>query len=362
MSRFIAFYLPQYHPIPENDQWWGKGFTEWTNVAKARPLFRGHQQPNIPADLGFYDLRLEESRIQQAEMAKKYGVEGFCYWHYWFGDGRRLLEKPFEDVIKSGKPDFPICLGWANHSWEKKTWDSEGNSELLIEQQYPGEKDYINHFNSLLPAFKDKRYIKVNGKLLFFVFNPLGFPDMAKFIEIWRDLAIKNGFDGIHFVARDADCRFKEKNLKLGFDAIYNDDAFNIHHQENIIKKVYYWVNRNLLKRPTIFLYKDAVKFMVSDKNRENNVIPVIAPNFDHSPRSSGKAIILHKPHPKYFKVAIKNALEIVSKKPKEEQIIVIKSWNEWGEGNYLEPDLRFGKGNLEMLKECLDEINLKST
>ena len=121
-ARVIAYYLPQYYPIRENDQMWGKGFTEWTNVAKAKPLFRGHYQPQIPADLGFYDLRLKEVRNEQVKLAKKAGIEGFCYWHYWFGNGKRILERPFEEVLQSGSPDFPFCLGWANHSWSNKTW------------------------------------------------------------------------------------------------------------------------------------------------------------------------------------------------------------------------------------------------
>lgn len=164
MARFIAFYLPQYHIIPENNEWWGPGFTEWTSVARAKPLFRGHKQPHIPADLGFYDLRVPETREAQAQLAKEAGVEGFCYWHYWFGNGKRLLERPFTEVVSSGKPDFPFCLAWANHSWYKKQWDlkAKGKDILLIEQKYPGVKDYEDHFYALLEAFKDKRYIKVN--------------------------------------------------------------------------------------------------------------------------------------------------------------------------------------------------------
>ena len=173
-ARIIAYYLPQFHPIPENDEVWGKGFTEWTNVAKAKPLFRGHYQPRIPADLGFYDLRLPEVREQQAELARDAGVEGFCYWHYWFGNGKMLLERPFEEVLKSGKPDFPFCLCWANHSWTTKTWKKgHGSSSrtMIAEQLYPGEEDDIAHFNYCLPAFKDPRYITVEGKPLFGVFH-----------------------------------------------------------------------------------------------------------------------------------------------------------------------------------------------
>ena len=151
--RVIAFYLPQFYPTPENDKWWGKGFTEWTNVAKAKPLYKGHYQPHIPADLGFYDLRVPQVREAQAQMARAAGIEGFCYWHYWF-DGRRILNEVFAEVLENKHPDFPFCLCWANHSWYKKTWTSSGHDQLLIEQTYPGLNDYESHFNAVLPAFK----------------------------------------------------------------------------------------------------------------------------------------------------------------------------------------------------------------
>ena len=202
-ARVIAFYLPQYHPIPENDKYWGKGFTEWNNVAKAKPLFRGHDQPRIPADLGFYDLRLPEIREQQAELAREAGVEGFCYWHYWMGGGKELLERPFNEVVDSGKPDFPFCLGWANHTWSTRTWNShkgrEGG-EVIAEQTYPGVEDYTDHFNKYLKAFKDKRYIKVEGKLLFVVFSPRHFDDFKTFKACWNRLATENGLEGFYFV------------------------------------------------------------------------------------------------------------------------------------------------------------------
>ena len=166
--RILAFYLPQYHPIPENDKWYGKGFTEWTNVGKAKPLFRGHYQPQIPADLGYYDLRVPETREAQAELARQYGVEGFCYWHYWFGNGRRLLERPFNEVLSSGKPDFPFCLAWANHSWHG-IYNGLKTKEPVIAQTYNGIEDYKQHFYTVLSAFKDKRYITVDDKPLFLV-------------------------------------------------------------------------------------------------------------------------------------------------------------------------------------------------
>lgn len=358
MARFIALYLPQYHPTPENDEWWGKGFTEWVNVAKARPLFHGHKQPHIPADLGFYDLRLPEIREQQAELAREAGIEAFCYWHYWFGNGKRLLERPFNEVLESGKPDFPFCLGWANHSWYKKLWDPKvkGDNILLIEQTYPGVEDYVLHFNTLLPAFKDHRYLKVNGKLFFLIFSPGEFDDLESFITVWQRLAKENGLNGFYFVAQDFDSRNKKKILSRGVNAIYNSDTFNIHHKLSLFSKVLFLLQRKVLRRPTAFEYKDAIKYMVIDDCRNRDVIPCISPNWDHSPRSGHNAVILKNSTPNLFKKIAKRAINIVKDKPEEEQIIMIKSWNEWGEGNYMEPDLEFGHGYINALKEAIEE------
>lgn len=358
MARFIAFYLPQFHPTPENDEWWGKGFTEWVNVAKARPLYRGHDEPHIPADLGFYDLRLPEVREQQAELARKAGIEAFCYYHYWFGNGKQILERPFNEVVESGKPDFPFCLCWANHSWYKKLWDpnNKGKDKLLAEQLYPGENDYIEHFNALLPAFKDKRYMKVNGKIFFIIYDAIKFEDVERFVRIWRDLAKKNGLSDFYFVATDQDSRNKETIISKGIDAIYNSDQFNIHHHLSTWKKVLLLLGRSWLKRPTVFDYRDAAKYMMNDDCKSSNTIPCILPNWDHSPRSGANAIILKNAKPEYFKQLAKRAIQIVSEKPEEERIVIIKSWNEWGEGNYMEPDLEFGHGYINALREAIEE------
>ena len=227
--RIIAFYLPQYHPTPDNDKWWGKGFTEWTNVGRAKPLFKGHYQPKVPADLGYYDLRIPEVREEQAKLAKEAGIEGFCYYHYWFGHGKQELEMPFKQVVKTGKPDFPFCLCWANESWHSKFWDYTGKAyskKLLIEQKYLGREDNIEHFYSLLPAFKDKRYITVDGKVLFMIYSPFEFKNVREFIEEWRCLAKQNGLGGIHFVAnlkgyaQSMDREKIEEIMRMGFDAV----------------------------------------------------------------------------------------------------------------------------------------------
>lgn len=361
MARFITFYLPQFHPTPENDEWWGRGFTEWVNVAKARPLFRGHVQPHIPADLGFYDLRLPEVREQQAELAREAGIEAFCYWHYWFGNGKRLLERPFKEVLKSGRPDYPFCLAWANHSWYKKLWDpkSPGKDKLLIEQKYPGIDDYVHHFNELLSAFKDHRYFRVNGRLFFIVYDAMGFSDVTTFVNTWRKLAKENNLNDFYFVATDFDCRNKDIIISKGFDAVYNNDTFNIHHHLSKFQKGLLYLDRKYLKRPTVFHYKDAIKYMVTDDCAKRDVIPMIAPNWDHSPRSGANAIILDKSTPELFAKITERAINIIKDKPKEEQIVIIKSWNEWGEGNYMEPDLEFGKDYIEALKRTIDKYKI---
>lgn len=359
MAKIIAFYLPQYHPIPENDEWWGKGFTEWHNVVSAKPLFIGHKQPHLPADLGFYDLRLPETRIAQAELAKQYGVDGFCYWHYWFGNGKRLLERPFSEVLNSGEPNFPFCLAWANHSWFKKAWvgNSKGKDKLLIEQTYPGVSDYENHFYTMLPAFKDSRYILVDNKPLFIIFSPLGSPEIKEFIKVWRLLAKQNGLTDFYFVGKTADNRNKDQIIEMGFNAIYNDDIFNVHHELPLFIKVTHWISRNVFSIPTAFNYSRAVEHMISEKDLPNDSIPTIAPNWDHSPRSKGKSIILKNSSPRLFKEVVIKALNVVKDKPDENKIIMLKSWNEWGEGNYIEPDLEFGHAYLEALRDGIKEF-----
>jgi hypothetical protein len=357
MAQIISFYLPQYHPISENNEWWGAGFTEWKNVVKAKPLFPFHHQPNLPGELGFYDLRLPETRMAQAALAKEYGIDAFCYWHYWFGGDKRLLERPFNEVLSSGKPDFPFCLAWANHSWFKKGWSGNetGKDQLLIEQQYLGKVDYEKHFYEMLPAFQDKRYVKVDEKLFFIIYKPLE-PEIASFIALWRQLAAQNGLNDFYFVGRTSANRKKQEILAVGFDAIYNDDVFNIHHELNLLSKILLILGCNLFHLPKVFPYKKAIKQMVSpEKDGAEDTIPAVAPNWDHSPRSKAKGIILHDAQPQYFKSVVKQALDIIKNK-QSNNILLIKSWNEWGEGNYLEPDERFGRGNLIALKEAIDE------
>ncbi|WP_455639390.1 glycosyltransferase WbsX family protein [Parabacteroides sp.] len=352
--RVIAFYLPQFHPIPENDRWYGKGFTEWTNVGKAKPFFRGHYQPQVPADLGYYDLRVPETRLAQAEMAREYGIEGFCYWHYWFGEGRRLLERPFNEVLQSGSPDFPFCLGWANHSW-KGIYNGVKTKEALIEQTYGGKTDYERHFYDVLPAFLDKRYITVDGKPFFLIFAPLEIPDSIKFIDCWQQLAIANGLKGIHFVAHTYQPDDIDKLLSMGYDAVNIVRLFEYQRIGlSFFRKAINKIKREVFNHGFWCEYSDAMKYFSAEEDKNENVYPTIVPNWDHSPRTGRFGGILKNSTPKLFRKHVENAINLISHKSGEHQILMLKSWNEWAEGNYVEPDLKHGRGYLEAIREAL--------
>lgn len=347
--RAIAFYLPQFYPTPENDEWWEPGFTEWTNVARAKPLFEGHYQPRIPRDLGFYDLRVPETRKKQVQLAREAGIEGFCYWHYWFGNGKRLLDQVFREVVESGKPDFPFCLCWANHSWYSKTWDPNKPDKLLIEQTYPGEEDYKAHFYEMLPAFKDKRYIRVNGKLLFGVFEPEEVCDGLMF-RIWNELADKEGIGGFHFFALiKGSANFTSFN-RFVYDSVVYDpfvDTTNAPQRSVERKK-----REQLLAqhKPCVQSYDKYVENTLRLFREHQTVYPCINPDFDHSPRSDYRGQILHGSTPEKWGNLCRKTLEIFKDRPAEESLLFIKAWNEWAEGNYLEPDRKYGKAYIQ---EC---------
>lgn len=378
--RILALYLPQFHPIPENDMWWGPGFTEWTNVAKAKPLFRGHIQPRIPADLGFYDLRLEETRVRQAELAKEAGIEGFCYYHYWFG-GKQLLERPFNEVLTSGRPDFPFCLCWANHSWSNKTWNSKSSlqaNSMLMEQVYPGAEDDINHFLNVLPAFRDERYVRIDGKPVFVLYEPMYHPHVRQWIGRWRELAVKHGLPGIYFVGmtpntltvRVNDDGTKSRvipNLKssaeiyqnvldMGFDAV---NSMGKRRGEMLVNGQVVELFQTALKKVGISVgqrydYEKTVKGYFAPEDRWENVFPTILPQWDRTPRVASYMGVYVNANPDAFERHIRQALDVIKGKIPEHQILFLKSWNEWGEGNYVEPDQEFGHGWLNAIKNVI--------
>lgn len=349
----IAIYLPQYHPIPENDAWWGKGFTEWTNVAKAKPLYKGHEQPKLPAALGFYDLRVPEVREEQAAMAKAHGIYGFCYYHYWFGNGQELLERPFNEVLKSGKPDFPFMLCWANQTWSG-IWFGE-TDKILMEQQYPGRADIEKHFYHLLPAFKDERYIKVDGKPFFVVYDVPDLPDSEEFAQIFNELAVENGLPGIHLVGGNI---FTDNwdAAGGGFNAKISN-SFNAaitkveSKQVSLVDRALSRAGINKLK---VLDHADVVKEMIFVNNKNN--YPIVVPNWDNTPRTGVRGYVFNNSTPELFAMQLKKASESLNNIRDEEKFIFIKSWNEWAEGNYLEPDTKYGYKFLEEVKKLVGD------
>jgi lipopolysaccharide biosynthesis protein len=366
--KIISFYLPQYHPIPENDQWWGKGFTEWVSVAKARPRFRGHHQPQIPADLGFYDLRLEETRIAQAELAAEYGISGFCYYHYWF-NGKMLLDRPFNEVLRSGKPDFPFCLCWANESWTR-AWDGL-EKEILIKQEY-GARDRIEHIQWLCKAFKDPRYIKVNNKPLLLIYRTDAIPDLKERIQDWRRSVKEHGFSDLYLCAVKSNFSqmSEPEMIKTGFDAVvefqpHSKDfprrspwvllklAFN-HYINKIITGLNLQSSVPLLNENNILSYgKLTANAMAVPHPSDYIKFPCVTPTWDNSARKN-VAQIIQNDNPDQFSDWILNALRRVEKYGDDEKIVFINAWNEWAEGCHLEPDVKNGRKFLEAVRYAL--------
>ncbi len=364
--HIIAFYLPQYHPVKENDENFGEGFTEWTNVAKARPLYKGHVQPKIPADLGFYDLRIPDVRAKQAELAKQAGISAFCYYHYWFGKGKVVLEKPLQEVVRLGEPDFPFCICWANHSWFKKNWNPDLrkiDENLLFEQTYPDEQDIIDHFRFLLNTFKDKRYYKINGRLVFAIYN-IADKDQVywdSFKKIWNDLAQKNDLPQFYFIAYTSKVEDLDKPLFLSFDKVILSLVTNIQYRQNfgftswIKETIRGFISKRFNYPMLLFPYKEAMKYLLIDRCYDNRVIPVVVPNWDYTARRGVGGLIYKDSTPELFRQHVRQALDCVRNKQCEDQILFVKSWNEWGEGNYLEPDLQYGRQYIKVLGEEVD-------
>lgn len=349
--RVIAFYLPQFYPTPENDEWWEPGFTEWTNVTRTKPIYSGHYQPRLPRDLGFYDLRVSETREKQAELARYAGIEGFCYWHYWFA-GQRMLDIPFRDVVESGKPDFPFCLCWANHSWYAKTWNAKTPDKLLIEQTYPGEQDYIAHFKAMLPAFKDKRYMRAEGKLIFGIFSPLDFHDFNHFSAVWNKLAHENGLSGFYFFGYTPSTAVAKQVDKANYDAIVLSTVREGYLHEVSFMGRMYRIMQEKMKRPFAAEYAEYARESIHLFKENMDYVPCIAPDFDHSPRSGKRAIMFKNSTPEKWRKLCAETSQVVMSKECKEKLIFIKAWNEWGEGNYMEPDQKFGRGYIDASRE----------
>lgn len=343
--RLLAFYLPQFHPIPENDLWWGKGFTEWTNVAQAKPLFSGHYQPHIPADLGFYDLRLPETREAQADLAREHGIYGFCYHHYWF-KGRRILDRPLDEVLASGRPDFPFCLCWANHNWTRR-WDRRERERLIV-QEY-SEDDDREHIRWLLGVFQDERYIKVNGRPLLLIWRTQDLPNALRTTTLWREEARQagmpepyicnvetNGEDGEpHQYGCDAAVEFPPQRMSPHIKCVSGpEDAY----YDNQIRE-----------------YRDLVTGFLELEDAPYRRMPSVVPSWDNTPRFKSRGAGIYRGStPELYEYWLKGAIEKASSAPPEEQFVFINAWNEWAEGAHLEPDIEHGRAYLEATRRAL--------
>ncbi len=355
--RAIAFYLPQFHPIPENDEWWGPGFTEWRNVAKARPLFPGHYQPHLPGDLGFYDLRVPEVREAQAALARQHGISGFCYYHYWF-NGRRVLERPFAEVLASGKPDFPFCLCWANENWTR-VWDG-GEKNVLLQQHYSAEDD-LAHIRSLIPALADPRYIRVDGRPLLLVYRTELLPEPARTAERWRAEASKAGIGDL-YLARVENFVSGIDPASVGFDAAVEFAPLGA----QVGKVKFRGTIPRLLARAGLLsqaytenrvsTYRALMAGMLAKPDPGFKRFRCVTPMWDNTARRRTGATVYTGSTPELYETWLREAArQTISRFPPGEQIVFVNAWNEWAEGCHLEPDLKWGHQYLEATKAALD-------
>jgi len=350
--RPIAIHLPQFHPFPENDEWWGKGFTEWTNVAKAKPLFKGHYQPHLPADLGFYDLRLEEARMAQIALAKEYGIYGFCYYHYWF-NGKRLMHQPLDKMLANPKEDFPFMFCWANETWSRR-WLGE-EKEILIKQTYSKEDD-IKHAEWLCNnVFIDKRYITIDDRPIFVFYRPRDLPNYLETIQTFKSVAKRKGINEPYLVASNS--RGENQSFE-GFDHVLSfepklgvlDQAFN--DKKYSIRKFINNFKNNIIS-PELKVYDyGRFKDQMALKSYSYEYFPCVFVGWDNTARREKRGIILNNQTPERFKQSLIEAKEKVKHFKSDEQIIFINAWNEWAEGNHLEPDQKDGHKYLEIVRE----------
>ena len=341
--RVIAFYLTQFHPIPENDKWWGKGFTEWTNVTKAKPLFDGHYQPRLPSDLGFYDLRVRETRREQIRMAKEYGVDGFCYHYYWFS-GKRLLEQPLDDMIADSDSNMPFCLCWANENWTRR-WDAAEN-EILISQQYRPEDD-LAFIESLMPYFKDERYIQLEGAPFLIVYRPQHLPDPERTLKIWRDYCRVQGVGEIHVAAA-----LTHGNLdyaQYGFDSGVEFPPHNL-DCKNLAETIPF----TKAFRGFVGDYQDIANLYLDRNYPKRNVFRGVFPAWDNTPRTGDRGVIVLNASPNNYGYWLSEAIRRTREDfPDRERFIFVNAWNEWAEGCHLEPDRRNEKAYLEATQKA---------
>jgi hypothetical protein len=361
--RAIAFHLPQFHPIPENDVWWGKGFTEWINVVRATPRFAGHYQPHFPADLGFYDLRLPEVRAAQAELASAYGIYGFCYYHYWF-NGHRILERPVNEIWKSGEPDFPFCLCWANENWTRR-WDGH-NSELLLEQRYSPADD-LAHIQSLIPLFQDPRYIRIDGRPLLLVYRASAMPRPKETAATWRREAERSGLRDLFLVRVESHDECGDPR-SMDFDcALDFQPRWSLLRNSRILRRKWWHRRRFRTAEPAFYdhlicEYDAMVTTALERPIPAYPRIPCVCPGWDNSPRRKNGAFILINSSPERYERWLRDVVNLrinsidssQGSETSANSLVFINAWNEWAEGNHLEPCQRWGHAYLEATRKAL--------
>jgi lipopolysaccharide biosynthesis protein len=336
--RLIAFYLPQFHPTPQNDIWWGKGFTEWTNVTKAAPLFDGHYQPHLPTDFGFYDLRVRETRHDQIKIAKQYGIDGFCYHYYWFS-GERILGRPLEDMLADPESDMPFCLNWANENWTRR-WDA-AEHEILIAQQYLPDDD-LNFIKSVIPFFNDPRYIRLDGAPLLLVYRPQQLPDARKSTAAWREYCASVGIPRIHLCA--ALTHGNQDYVDFGFDSGVEFPPHNLH-----IDSINRQINFHQPFRGNVLSYDSVAQAYLDRRYDQPNVFRTVFPSWDNSARTHDRALIVLNGTPANYEYWLAETIrKTMEEYPGQQRLVFINAWNEWAEGCHLEPDRKYQRAFLE--------------
>lgn len=374
--KIIAFYLPQFHDIPENDEWWGKGFTEWTTVKAAKPLYKGHYQPQVPLNQNYYNLLDDDVKIWQAKIAKENGIYGFCYYHYWFG-GKMLLEKPMEQMLANKKIDIPFCICWANEPWTK-IW--VGEKKVLYPQKYGDRKEWKEHFDYMLPFFKDDRYIQKDGKPFVFIYRPDIIPCLAEMVTYWKELALEAGFKGLtvagkyidvnyvhteQFKCLDYNIEWQPRSVKQSIKHVNSQNPLKI-----MRRKIYEAISNHFgidaydyslvsylrrRKEKKVEEYDDVWNEIIRIKPLCKNSIPGAFVGWDNSPRFGEKGTIVKGKTPQKFKNYLSKQIKH-AKEDYHEDMIFLFAWNEWAEGSYLEPDEENGFAYLEAVKTALLE------
>ncbi|GEJ57945.1 glycosyltransferase WbsX family protein [Anaeromyxobacter diazotrophicus] len=345
--RAIAYYLPQFHPIPENDAWWGRGFTEWTSVTRAKPLFEGHYQPHLPTELGFYDLRLPEVRAAQAELAREHGIHGFCYYYYSFGT-KRLLERPLLDMLESGNPDFPFCICWANESWSRR-WDGS-EAQVLIAQDDSPER-YRQFIHEVLPILKDRRYIQVGGAPMLLVYRVGRMPDAAAVAAYWREQAEAAGLPGLYLCAvQSHDATFDPR--RAGFDAAVEFPP-SPWHGRKIDPRTLPGLDPDFTG--TVFDYEDFVTHSLARSAPDYRLLRGVMMGWDNTARRGPASFLFHGATPRGYEAWLRGAVAwTAAHNPPDERVVFLNAWNEWAEGTHLEPDERHGRAWLEATQRAL--------